>query len=158
MRTIFTPLTCVGHVLRVAIRSPRLHGAINRVHCGRLRILYRNKENSTDYWLFIFPDISFPSIIFNLYSQRTTWYSRKKQKAICLYLALCYTLFSLYKWRYWEAERWYNLPNVNPDLLAFSSEPDPLSHRWLCHWYTVWHWPSHFPSPDSNIVMSNQLV
>lgn len=31
-------VTCVGHVLRVAIRSPRLHGAINRVHCGRLRI------------------------------------------------------------------------------------------------------------------------
>lgn len=48
-RAILTPLTCVGHVLRVAIRSPRLNGAINRVHCRRLRILQRNKENSTDY-------------------------------------------------------------------------------------------------------------
>lgn len=84
MRTVLTSLTCVGHVLRVAVRSPRLHGAIHRVHCGRLKILQRNKENNTDYWLLIFSDISFPSVIFNLYSQRTTWYSRKrtKQKAI----------------------------------------------------------------------------
>lgn len=31
-------VTSVGHVLGVAVRSPRLHGAVNGVHCGRLRI------------------------------------------------------------------------------------------------------------------------
>ena len=48
--------TCIRHVLRVSVGSPRLDGAVNRVHGGRLGTLRTKEKQSWDDCLTLAPE------------------------------------------------------------------------------------------------------
>lgn len=53
-----TAPTCIRHVLRVSIGSPRLDGAVNRVHGGRRGTLRTKEKESWDDCLTLAPELS----------------------------------------------------------------------------------------------------